>query len=164
MVGDPASSIGMFNRYGAAATITFYNNIISRSTVGGRGDVDISASAAALWDYNCYPASPQLGLSTDNTTDYPGTLYTTLSAWAAALPSGCTGKDSHSALGSPGFAGGAGSKPANYKLAVGSICRGAGSSTGIVGGSAVDMGAWGGTDVNTGLAIAQIGCAFGESI
>ncbi|MGA7539823.1 MAG: hypothetical protein WBW93_13770, partial [Steroidobacteraceae bacterium] len=47
-----------------------------------------------------------------------------------------------------------------YQLAAGSLGVGAGSANGTTGGSAVDMGAWGGTDVNTGKSVAQIGCNF----
>ena len=141
-VGIPNFLVGGWSRFGAPGTIKFYNNIVSRGTVGGRGDVDTSASAPALIDYNCYPASPSLGLSADDTTSYPSSLKSSLSSWAAILPSAAVGKDGHSLAANPLFAA-TGSDAARYKLQAGSPCIGTGSTTGMSGGTATDMGAWG---------------------
>jgi hypothetical protein len=151
-VGIPNCSVGSWIRFGAPSTIKFYNNILQRGTTGGRGDVDTSASALSLIDYNCYPSQPALGLSTNGSEAYPTVLITSLASWSAALPSGTVGKDAHSITASPGFVA-AGSGAAYYKLQSGSPCIGKGSSNGTSTGSATDMGAW-------GNGATQVGCNF----
>jgi hypothetical protein len=151
-VGSPNCSVGCWVRFGAASTIKFYNNIISRGTVGGRGDLDTSAGALALLDYNCYPVNPSLGLSANDTTAYPNSLTGKIASWAATLPSSTVGRDSHSIAASPMFAG-SGSGSSYYKLQSGSPCSGKGSSNGTTSGSATDIGGW-------GNGATQIGCNF----
>lgn len=151
-VGIPNCSVGCWVRFGAAGTIKFYNNIISRGTIGGRGDADTSASAFALVDYNCYPASPSLGLSPNGSQNYPNSVTSNLASWASTLPSGAIGKDAHSVAASPMFVG-TGNGAARYKLQSGSPCSGKGSTNGTSGGSATDMGAW-------GNGASQVGCNF----
>jgi hypothetical protein len=141
-VGIPNMSVGAFVRFGASSTISFYNNIISRGTIGGRGDIDTNSSALALVDYNCYPSSPALGLSPNGSNNYPSVMSNSLSSWAAALPSSTAGKDGHSHAGDPLFVA-SGSGPGYYKLQAGSPCVGKGSTTGTSGGQSTDMGAWG---------------------
>jgi hypothetical protein len=153
-VGTPANSVNCWSRFSSAAAISFYNNVISRTTTGGRGDVNANASSFGLIDYNCYPAAPRLGLTADGQSGYPTTLYSTLSAWATALPAAAVGKDAHSKAGSPMFVGGVG--PAAYRLQSGSPCAGTGSSTGTVTGAATDMGAW-------GNGASRIGADFGPA-
>ena len=156
-IGIPGNSTVNFYRNGAAGTMTYYNNIIKTSSVGYRGDLNINTSAAALMDCNMYPSSPQLGLSADGTQN-PPTIYTSLAAWAAALPSGCVGKDAHSLTTVPSFTN-SGTLAQLYELVAGS----AGSATsanpgrvgGVTSGAAVDMGAWGGASPPT-----QIGSNF----
>jgi hypothetical protein len=145
LVGTSWATVGM-DLYGTAACMQMYNMIITRSgTVGGRGDVDVNVSMLSLIDYNLYHSPPSLGLTTDGSTGYPSNLYSTLSAWGAALPAGCTGKDAHSGLGAPTFVGGSPAFPAQkYKLSNGSLGQGTGSTDGTTGGAACDMGAWGG--------------------
>jgi hypothetical protein len=150
-LGIPNCSVGCWIRVGAPATIKFYNNIISRGSVGGRGDVDTNRSALALIDYNCYPSAPSLGLTQDGSDGYPSSS-SSLSAWAAVLPSGTVGKDAHSVTASPMFVG-SGSGAASYKLQSGSPCVGRGSSTGAAGGTVTDIGAW-------GNGATQVGCSF----
>jgi hypothetical protein len=152
LVGIPNCSVGSWIRFGAAGTIKFYNNVISRGSTGGRGDVDTSAGAFALIDYNCYPASPSLGLSAPGTTAYPTALSNSLSSWASALSSGTAGRDSHSVAANPMFVA-SGSGPGYYKLQSGSPCVGKGSSNGTSSGNATDMGAW-------GNGASQVGCNF----
>jgi hypothetical protein len=146
----------------AAGTVTFYNNIVNRTgTPAWEGDVSYNYNSLALSDYNLYPSTPYLGLMTNGEDSQVPTIYTSISTFAAQLPSGCVGKDAHSVLGAPMFVGGSPTFPAEaYKLASGSLGVGAGSSNGQTSGSATDMGAWGGTDVNTGNPISQIGCNF----
>jgi len=151
-IGIPNESNVGFYRLGAPGTMTFFNNIFVRGTVGYRGDVDISASAAALMDYNCYPASPKLGLTADGTQNSP-VVYNSTSALGAALPSACVGKEAHSIMtNTPGFVM-TGTLAAQYQLASGSAAQGKGSTTGTTAGVATDMGAWG----NGAL---RIGCNF----
>jgi hypothetical protein len=150
-VGVPNNSVGAFVRFGAPSTISFYNNIISRTSTGGRGDVNTSASALALIDYNCYPSAPMLGLTPNGSTGYPSSLLSSLVAWALALLT-TSGKDAHSITGNPQFAA-SGSGPAYYQLQSGSPCKGSGSTNGGSGGSPTDMGAW-------GNGATTIGCSF----
>lgn len=149
--GIPGCSVAAFERFGAPGTITFYNNIVARSTVGGRGDMDTSVSALALADYNCYPSIPSLGLSADGTNNYPTSLVNNLPARTAALPAGCIGKETHSKASPPLFQG-TGVEPLRFQLQSASVCKGSGSTTGQVGGAAVDMGAYG--------IATQVGCSF----
>jgi hypothetical protein len=151
-VGIPNCSVGCWVRFGAPSTIRFYNNIVQRGTTGGRGDVDTSATALALIDYNCYPPSPELGLSSNGVEAYPSTLMTSLTSWASALPSGTAGKDAHSIAANAMFVG-SGSGAVSYKLQSGSPCIGKGSTNGTTSGSATDMGAW-------GNGATQVGCNF----
>jgi hypothetical protein len=144
---------GGIQHFGTAGTVHAYNNIFASSVVGGRGVVDYSASAPALTDYNLYQLV-SLGLSSNGGTNYPA-LSSTLSAWQAALPGTCVGKDTHAIAAAPSFAGG-GTLPAEaYKLVSGSRGKGAGSSDGTTSGSGCDMGAWGGGSPPT-----QVGCNF----
>lgn len=151
-VGIPNTTVCSWIRFGAPGTIRVYNNIIKRGTTGGRGDLDTNASALALVDYNCYPSSPSLGLSADNSTGYPSTLSNKISSWAATLPASTIGKDAHSLTADPAFVA-SGSGPAYYKLQQGSPCVGKGSSNGTTSGSTTDMGAW-------GNGATQVGCNF----
>src|SRR5262249_49482037 len=101
--------------FGTAGTMHAYNNIFASNVMGGRGAVDYNASAPALMDYNLYQVVT-LGLTSNGSTGYP-TIYNTLSAWQAALPGSCVGRDAHAVAGAPTFAGG-GTLPAEaYKLA-----------------------------------------------
>ena len=166
-LGIPASAHGMVTMFSASGLIYFYNNIIQRTTYDYWGDVTANAWSFAQIDYNAYPGSPELLLSPNGTTSV-GTAYTSLSTWAAALPSGAVGKDAHSALVNSSGYGGAtnifqGGSPAfpsqMYKLIAGSqiSATGAnpGSTTGTTGGTATDMGAWGGASPPS-----QIGANF----
>jgi hypothetical protein len=154
------NNFGGLQTFGSGAYLTHYNNIYSDSTAGGRGAVDTNTTAPTLTDYNLYPPTVSLGLTSSGSTDYP-TLYSSTAAWAAALPSACTGKDAHSVIGAPTFVGGTPALPAHkYQLASGSLGKGTGRSNGQTSGTALDMGAWGGTDATTGQPIAQIGCNF----
>lgn len=160
-VGTPNWSTGGVRPWGAAGVLTHYNNIYQRGAGGGggRGDLDVNASELTLSDYNLFPASPSLGVTPDGSTAYP-TLYSALATWGAALPPGCVGKDAHSMLGAPSFAGGSPVLPAyKYQLASGSAGMGAGRSNGQSSGSMCDMGAWGGATPPT-----QIGCSFSPGL
>jgi hypothetical protein len=168
-----------FNRTSSAQTVNYYNNIMQRGTTANQGDIFITSVCPDVWDYNIYPTSPSLNM-------YSGTSYsdnyseTTLAGWQGALNSAtsgaCIGQDAHSLLFADKSFGGStylfqGSQSSGdpstavyYKLVSGgpgsSTGSNPGSSNGKTSGTAIDMGAWGGTDVNTGQAIAQIGCNF----
>jgi hypothetical protein len=146
----------------AAGTTTSFNNIIARTGAAGEyGDYTAQNGSFVLTDYNLFPSTPSLGLVANVANQSAPTLYTSISTFAAQLPSGCIGKEAHSILGAPTFVGGSPTYPAQYyQLASGSLGKGTGSSNGQTSGTAIDMGAWGGTDVNTGQPIAQIGCNF----
>lgn len=143
-------STGIWTRYGAAQTITFYNNVIARTGNSGyEGDVSTLVSAPALFDYNLYPASPVFTLCANNSSGNPPdpqSTYNSLSAWAAALPAACVGKEAHSKNATAAF-GGSGVLAQLYQLAAGSpgskSGSNPGSTNGQTSGSATDMGAWG---------------------
>jgi hypothetical protein len=140
-VGIPAFSISGWARFGASRTISFYNNIVSRTTVGGRGDLDTDNGALALIDYNLYPTNVRLGITTAGTSGYPSQMYDSLSTWAGAIAS-ASGRDAHSVQGNPNFVG-YGANAAYYKLAPTSPGHGKGSTNGQTTGAPTDMGAWG---------------------
>lgn len=155
LVGIPGNSVTAWVRFGAPGTISFFNNIIATSGAGGRGQIDTSASALALVDFNCYSSPLKLGLSANGSTNYPDTLYSSMASWAAALPSGTVGKDAHSLVADPVFVG-TGTGADFYKLQSSSPCVGRGTADGKAGSSVTDMGAW-------GNGATQIGCDFGAA-
>ena len=163
LVGTPGFTYFAFFRNGGAGTIKFYNNIVSGSG-GNYGQIMTNLSAMALTDYNLISSPASFRLYPDGSSATSGgTSYSSIASWAAALPAGCIGKEAHTILGSPVFAGGSPQTPApKYQLGSGSPGKAAGSSTGQAGGTAIDMGAWGGTDVSlyAGQPIQQIGASF----
>lgn len=170
-LGVPSSSGGTFwVRFAAPGNITFYNNILYASSQSDfRGMLNSNDGATsgtgsfALIDYNLY--SPlAVGMSAyianGNIPPVPN-LVSTIAAWQAQLPTAAIGKDAHSVTTAPAFVGGSPTYPAQYyKLVSGTAGQARGSTNGQTSGSAVDMGAWGGVDVNTEQPIAQIGCNF----
>jgi hypothetical protein len=171
-LGVPTSTGGAFwVRFGAPGTLTFYNNILYASSQSDfRGMINSNDGSTtgtgsfALIDYNMYSpvANGMSSYAADgNIPGAPGTLSGTLSGWESQLPSAATGKEAHSLAAAPTFVGGSPTYPAQYyQLTSGSSGKGAGSSNGQTSGTAIDMGAWGGTDINTGDPVAQIGCNF----
>jgi len=102
--------------------------IYNNICTGSGTDVQLSGGTVAILDYNLASQSVSGGGSNDIT-------------------------------GTPTFVGGTPTLPAQaYQLATGSAGKGAGRVGGTASGAAIDMGAWGGTDVNTGQPISQIGC------
>lgn len=170
-LGIPNTSGGAFwVRFAAPGNITFYNNILYVSSQNGfRGMLNSNdgptagTGSFALIDYNLYSpvAAGMSAYIADGNIPPAPNLVSTISAWQAQLPSAAIGKEAHSVTTAPTFVAGSPTLPAQYyELASGSAGQGKGSSNGQTSGSAVDMGAWGGLDVNTGQPIAQIGCNF----
>jgi len=150
---------------GSGPVLTYYNNIHASPNSGFQGVFLTNSDNPVLIDYNLYQAinnglnAPGSGCAASMASPKT-TLATWQAAIAAAAPS-CIGKEAHALTGTPTFVGGTPALPAQaWQLTSGSIGHLAGSSTGQVGGTAIDMGAWGGTDVNTGQPIAQIGSSF----
>ena len=137
----------------------YYNNIYvdhgSGGSLNGWGNYRTNPQALALSDYNLNPASGVTWILTQNAS-LGGAIgsYTSYSAFAAGLAShgGISGVEAHSLTGVPKFTG-TGSFAAQYQLASGSAGKGAGSTTGVSGGAATDMGAW-------GNGATQVGCNF----
>jgi len=153
-IGDPGCSQTLVIRCGAAGTISCYNNIFY-ATSAGDAVWTTNVSALALSDYNLYNVV-KMSLIANGTFAQGGTVYSSISSWAAALPSACIGKDAHSISVAPTFVGGTPTFPAQkYQLGSSSAGKGTGSTTGTTGGSATDMGAWGGANPPT-----QIGASF----
>jgi hypothetical protein len=150
IVGVPNfANVGVY-RLGAAATISLYNNVVARGSTGYRGDLNTLQESLALIDFNLWPSAPELGLSANvgagGSVGTP-TLYTSLGAFAAALPSGCVGKEAHSVLATASFVNSSLGTAAGYALVAGSAGSASGSNPGrvggVVGGALTDMGAWG---------------------
>ena len=139
----------------------WYNNIYVNNGSGGsfnnKGNFLVNPAAIALWDYNLVPSS---GVSW--TLYQNGAYFTQLASYTSAATfnsgvsanGGISGCEAHSLAGAPTFTG-TGSYAGLYKLAPGSLGIGSGSTDGTIGGSACDMGAWGGASAPT-----QIGCDF----
>ena len=134
----------------------------------GYGAFSTNPAAPAVWDYNLvYSPSVaanwrlwQNGNFTALLTGEPAGGYTSASAFATALSSngGIANAESHSVIGTtPTFSGSGSGRlyAAQYQLASGSAGINQGSTDGTTGGSACDMGAWGGATPPT-----QIGCDF----
>jgi hypothetical protein len=156
-VGIPGAGDAIACRCGAAATITFYNNICySTSVTYGQWVTNISA--LALSDYNLFNIL-KLGLMPDGhyQIESGATIsYTSFATWAAALASAVVGKDADSISTAPTFVGGTPTYPAQYyQLTSLSAGKNSGSTNGQTSGSSCDMGAWGGASPPT-----QIGCNF----
>ncbi len=153
---------------------TFYNNLYNAQSGGSQintyaymaGLAAGTSSAPTnvniiLSDYNGYDGSAtvsQFVLGTYQNKVNFGLGNYDLSAWQTA-----TGLDLNSTFGTPTYASanlGYQYPTSNFQLASGSFGKGAGRIGGTSVGAATDMGAWGGIDVNTGLAPAQIGCNF----
>ncbi|HET9109089.1 MAG TPA: hypothetical protein VFN79_18075 [Steroidobacteraceae bacterium] len=139
--------------------VTFDNNIgyMSGGAAPGKDPTLLPLGpTAGDWtrvDYNCYyGATLSFGITSASGV-YPPTDYT-LAQWQALTGT----PDIHSLNSDPlmqfeasSFVADGGST--QYQLQSGSPCKGAGYG-------GIDIGAWGGTDVNTGKPIAQIGCNF----
>lgn len=115
----------------------------------------------SLSDYNFYD-NPTGGVASvaSYTLPYPGYIGGfTLTGWQTA-----SGLDAHSS----GFSGapyistqlGYQYPTSNFQIASGNALKGAARVGGVSGGAPTDPGAWGGIDVNTGSAPAQIGSNF----
>lgn len=143
----------------AGCRLYLYNNIVCRpsgsltSANGAWGDMTADSKSWSVWDYNLWPIDVQLGLSGSDTT-YPSSLMT-LSQWQAQSGS----PDAHSIVGAPTFANKivAGGGTAQYKLASGSIGKGAGRVGGVAAGAVTDIGAW-------GAGSSQIGSNFAAGV
>lgn len=141
----------------SGGTSKFYNNIFHYAgtpsgthvtfTFGGEAGAGVS-DLFSLMNYNGYPS----GWFKVNQGDFytPDASYSTLAAWNAA-----SGFEAGSVQATPSFSVGTGTTPSNYTLQSGSAFKGAGKSDGTIGGSAVDMGCWGGVSVPT-----HIGATF----
>jgi hypothetical protein len=150
-----------------AGAIEYYNNIyVNNSASGGDnlgyGAFSTNPSAPGVWDYNlAYSPSVTLQwrLWTNGgfTTQVSGSPYTSAASFASALSSngGISGAETHSVIGTAPTFTNTGSYASKYQLASGSAGIGQGSTDGTTGGSACDMGAWGGASVPT-----KIGCDF----
>lgn len=140
--------------------IQFYNNILyyprgGSGSLNGVGNYRTNPHALALQDYNLVPSSGiSWAISQNASPSSTLSTYSSMSAFSSGLAAngGISGAEAHSLAGTPTFVG-TGTEAAQYKLASGSIGKGAGSTTGRGGGVATDMGAW-------GNGAAQIGCNF----
>jgi hypothetical protein len=128
------------NSASGAGELNFFNNIVSRTAIGWRGDANFPSSGRGTIDFNFYDNTPTVVFSLAPSAS--GGSFTGLPAWRSA-----TTHDA-SSLGEadPGFAA-AGSEALRYQLASGSVCRNAGRVGGTRDGSVIDIGAWGGATI-----------------
>jgi hypothetical protein len=152
----------------ALGGLQYYNNIYvnqgSAGSLNGWGNYRTNPQALALQDFNLNPASGVTWVLSQNAnpgTQIAGGSYTSYAAFATGLAAngGISGAEAHSITGVPTFTA-TGNLSAKWQLTTGSVGHLAGRVGGTTAGAAIDQGAWGGTDVNTGLPIAQIGCTF----
>ena len=143
-----------------SGSVTNYNNIFVSAAPGFYDTLNFNstAGAIALSNYNAFiggcGGGNYFGLGTNGA---PATNYSFTSWKALGYDVNSFVQASESGVfSSPGGA----QNPTGYQLASGSPCLGAGRVGGTSGGAAIDQGAWGGTDVNTGMAIAQIGSSL----
>jgi len=133
-------------RAGSSSLIKSYNNLVvctANGTGQYMGTVALSSGGYSVLDYNCYHFNSfgqAFGLSGSST-------YGSLSAWQSASRA-----ETHSMTGSPSFASSiqAGAGAAQFKLASGSPCAGAGRVGGSSSGAACNIGAWDGTVTQIG--------------
>lgn len=149
--------MGVTYQSGGAGSVTHYNNIYVSAATGFYDIISFntSSSAIAISDYNAFigGCSNSLGRGTNGA---PSSNYS-LANWQSSfsLDAHSIAQSSESGVfQSPGGA----QNPTGYQLAAGSPCKSAGRAGGSASGGVVDMGAWGGTDVNTGGPITRIGC------
>jgi hypothetical protein len=174
-------AIGSQSPLAIPATVTQYNNVFYNisANIQYLGVWTYPTGSISLSDYNLVGtlagSSNTLGMSPLSSL-LAGTLYT-LANWRSNF-----GFDAHSAALNPTFvtptyidttysnpSGYAqGFNPAGWKLTGGTAGSASGSNPGHVGGvsggAAIDMGAWGGTDVNTGNPVAQLGATWTATI
>lgn len=152
---------GLVYQSPGSSSVTHYNNIYVSAAPGFYDTISFNstAGAVALSDYNSYIGGCGGGsYFGKGTNGAPASNYT-LASWQSTFS-----LDTHSfaqasesgVFTSPGGA----QSPTGYQLATGSPCKSAGKVGGTSSGTTIDQGAWGGTDVNTGQAIALIGSAL----
>jgi len=135
---------------GFTTPVQAYNNTLINSGTGPTVRIGMSNSSAVTIYNNIITGKPT------PVTINGGTVAILDYNLAASSISGGGSQD---LTGTPTFVGGTPTLPAQaYQLATGSTGKGAGRAGGVASGAAIDMGAWGGTDVNTGQPISQIGC------
>lgn len=144
--------------------VKVYNNIYVNNGSGGSwnsyGNFLTTAKSPSVWDYNLFPSSGMQWSIVPDANNFSmcasHTIYTSASTFSAAVASGggISGAEANSVSGAPTFTA-TGLYAAQYQLASGSAGIGQGSTDGTTGGTACDMGAWGGATVPT-----QIGCDF----
>lgn len=127
---------------GGSQNVQFYNNIIWRSgstSASDDGDILVSTTnPTTKGNYNSYPVNPKFKRDSNSDGVSDGTSYSSVATWSAA-----SGFDAAGISGDPLFVG-SGADALAYQLQGGSPCKNTGRSDGTSGGTACDMGAWGG--------------------
>ena len=161
MSGSPYPAIWANSRSGDTGAISIYNNIITGAADGsGYKHITTGARALSAMDYNGEPSGTMSWrLIAEGDGNSTVATYTTAPTFAAGVIAngGSSGREGHSVSNdSPQFTGvNTGQLASQYQLKAGSPFKGVGSTTGASGGSACDIGAWGGASPPT-----QIGCNF----
>ena len=135
--------MGVTYQSAGAGSVTHYNNIYVGAAPGFYDTISFNSGAGviSISDYNAYigGCGDHMGQGTNGS---PASTYT-LANWRTNFSLDAHSFNQTSAAGVFTSPGGAQS-PTGYQLASGSSCIGTGSSNGTSGGSACDMGAWGG--------------------
>jgi hypothetical protein len=156
VLGAGGVQMGVTYQSAGSGSVTHYNNIYVGAAPGSYDTISFNsgAGAIAISDYNAYigGCGDHMGQGTNGA---PANTYTLVN-WRSSFSLDAHSFNQASASGVFTSPGGA-QNPSGYQLASGSPCIGAGHTGGTSGGTPIDMGAWGGTDVNTSQPIARIG-------
>ncbi|MFZ1623954.1 MAG: hypothetical protein WAU48_04095 [Gammaproteobacteria bacterium] len=134
-----ADAGGFYLRSDGNGLVRLYNNIVYVDTNASTGwlgigitDRNNNPAQFGVLDYNRYGGKFQ---------NWASNMYTSIASWRTAMAA-AGGAEAHSAAGDPLFVSRGANTPANYKLAAGSPCIGAGRIGGVSSGSAVNQGCW----------------------
>lgn len=147
----------LFNMLAGGSTMGAGEYGYIAACAGGSGSSPTNINLS-LCDYNVADTTSTDTFASLATYELPYPSFTegySLSSWQSTAS-----LDAHSSQGSPTYASsnlGYQYPSSNFQLQTGSVGKGAGKIGGVSGGASTDVGAWGGIDVNTGNAPAQIG-------
>jgi hypothetical protein len=163
IIANGSSSTGTWAVGRSAGLVSIYNNIYAGTAGGASYGVQCTGtSSLAINDYNGYITAVNWGVGASQSANggYPSGTTSSLSTYQADVVAGGgpAGVNSHSVPNnSPAFVA-SGTLAPYYQLQATSPFKNVGSTTGTVGGTVCDMGAWGGAIPPT-----SIGCNFASA-
>jgi hypothetical protein len=161
----PSSQADGIRTFGTANTLEAVGNIFNANCSGIYvASIGCTVNSPALIDQNYYSTHFANSTTPAGATG-PDTKYATLAAWRAFLatvPGITGGNDGASIQGNPTFAGGFKYAKA-WALSAKDPGHNAATTNGLAGGTRCDMGAYGGTDIDSGGPVTQIGPSWLQS-